>query len=214
MISMARSRASAKKAGTAFETAIASYLTERLDLPVSRMPKSGAVDKGDIKGVSIGGVEVAVECKNPGQRSTKPIAGWWAETEVEAANIGTGLGFLVVSVYRKPIGKSLVVVYETMLEKLLHGEDLDFDVELQKSTGFDQWVLDGYTEKVLKVPRRGYDGFWYVLDIDRFCNVLDSAEGLTTVTMDNKLIEELKIKGALTIPSSDGKSVRIVYKQA
>lgn len=49
---MNRNRASAKKAGTAFETLVAGFLAERLgDDRIERRTKNGAKDRGDIAGV-------------------------------------------------------------------------------------------------------------------------------------------------------------------
>ncbi len=48
---MNRNRASAKKAGTAFETLVAGFLAERLgDDRIERRTKNGAKDRGDIAG--------------------------------------------------------------------------------------------------------------------------------------------------------------------
>ena len=63
---MTRNRASAKKAGTAFETQVAEYLAMKLaDIRIERRAKTGAKDRGDIAGVkTVAGGLVVIECKN------------------------------------------------------------------------------------------------------------------------------------------------------
>lgn len=62
---MARSRRSAKAAGSRFEREIADYLAAALDDDrIDRMPLHGANDRGDISGVRIHGQRLTVECKN------------------------------------------------------------------------------------------------------------------------------------------------------
>ena len=59
-----RNRASAKKAGTAFETAVADYLAAYLEKPIERRARMGAKDRGDIAGVTTYyNKPVVVECK-------------------------------------------------------------------------------------------------------------------------------------------------------
>jgi len=62
---MVRNRASAKKAGTSFETLVAEYLAMKLcDIRIERRAKTGAKDRGDIAGVlTVAGGHVASECK-------------------------------------------------------------------------------------------------------------------------------------------------------
>lgn len=48
---MTRSRASAKQAGTRFESAIVDYLASRGWRHAERRAKTGALDKGDITGI-------------------------------------------------------------------------------------------------------------------------------------------------------------------
>lgn len=62
---MARTRASSKKAGTAFETEVCKFIKEKTGYPIIRMPKTGAADKGDIYGVKLRGENIVVECKSP-----------------------------------------------------------------------------------------------------------------------------------------------------
>lgn len=82
---MVRNRASAKKAGTAFETLVAEYLAMKLaDIRIERRAKTGAKDRGDIAGVkTVAGGHVVIECKNT---SRDNLPQWIKEAEIERAN--------------------------------------------------------------------------------------------------------------------------------
>ena len=95
-----RNRASAKKAGTAFETAIAKYLAAYLDKPIERRAKTGAKDRGDIAGVTTYyNKPVVVECKNE-QRMR--ISTYLNEAEIEKNNADAYASF--VAIKRKGVG--------------------------------------------------------------------------------------------------------------
>lgn len=90
---MTRSRASAKKAGTAFESSVAAYLAEHIDDRIERRAKSGAKDRGDVSGVrSAHGHRVVVECKDVARTD---LAGWVAEAAAEAGNDDALVGVVV-----------------------------------------------------------------------------------------------------------------------
>lgn len=91
---MARSRASAKKAGSSFERLIADYLRDTLSNPnIDRMVKAGALDKGDIANVRDShGRLVAIECKNT---ATMSLPQWEREATAEALNYGAHAGVIV-----------------------------------------------------------------------------------------------------------------------
>jgi uncharacterized protein YndB with AHSA1/START domain len=61
-----RTRASAKSAGTRFETAVARYLAEHVDDRIERRARTGGKDRGDIGGVRApgGAAEAEVERAN------------------------------------------------------------------------------------------------------------------------------------------------------
>lgn len=81
---MTRSRASAKKAGTAHETSVAAYLAEHVDDRIERRARNGAKDRGDVSGLRApGGGRLVVECKNTARID---LAGWAAEAEDERGN--------------------------------------------------------------------------------------------------------------------------------
>lgn len=81
---MTRSRASAKKAGTRHETAIAGYLAEHVDDRIERRAKAGAKDRGDLSGVRVHGARLVGECKDYGGQ-LKP-GPWLDEAEIERGN--------------------------------------------------------------------------------------------------------------------------------
>lgn len=87
---MSRSRRSAKDAGTRFERMVADYLASVLGDGVDRQVKTGPRDTGDIRGVSMGGRGVAVECKDYAGRHELPQ--WLREAEAERANRGAAYG--------------------------------------------------------------------------------------------------------------------------
>lgn len=90
---MARSRASAKKAGSQHERDIADYLALHVDDRIDRRAKTGAKDKGDIGGLRWQGQRIVIECKNV---STNPSIGpWLNEAEVERGNDDALVGMVV-----------------------------------------------------------------------------------------------------------------------
>ena len=89
---MARNRQSAKKAGTAFETLVATYLNEHVDDRIERRRLGGSQDRGDIAGLRHMGGRIVVECKN----TAKPALGVWAtETEIQRGNDDANVGLIV-----------------------------------------------------------------------------------------------------------------------
>lgn len=91
---MARSHASAKKAGTAFERLIADHLKEELEIQeIDRMPKTGSLDKGDISNVRDSyGRLIAVECKNTTKMS---LPAWTTQAHTEATNYQAHTGITI-----------------------------------------------------------------------------------------------------------------------
>ena len=85
---MVRNRASAKKAGTSFETMVADYLAMKLaDILISRRVKMGAKDRGDIHGVkTVAGGHVVIECKNTARDG---LPQWIKEAEIERKKHGS-----------------------------------------------------------------------------------------------------------------------------
>lgn len=89
---MARSRASAKAAGTRMETLVANYLAAHVDDRIERRTKSGAKDRGDISGLRHMGARVVVEVKSTARPD---LAGWAAEAEIERRNDDANAALIV-----------------------------------------------------------------------------------------------------------------------
>ena len=88
---MTRNRASAKKAGTFFESLVANFLAFRLaDDRIERRAKTGARDRGDISGVrTIRGGRVVIEVKNTARDN---LPAWIREAEIERGNDDAVIG--------------------------------------------------------------------------------------------------------------------------
>ena len=90
---MSRSRASAKKAGSSFERAVADFLKELLSEHIDRRVKTGTKDRGDIGGVrTYLGARVVVEVKNVVKTA---LSSWLGQALVEAENDRTFYGVVV-----------------------------------------------------------------------------------------------------------------------
>ena len=91
---MTRTRASARVAGTRFETQIARHLADQLaDDRIERRAKTGSKDRGDIGGVRTPhGGRVVIECKNVSRLS---LAGWVTEADTERGNDDALVGIVV-----------------------------------------------------------------------------------------------------------------------
>ena len=91
-VTVARTRASAKKAGTSFERMIADYLAVHVDDRIDRRVKNGAKDRGDIAGLRHHGHRVVIECKNA---VTTLLGPWAEEAETERGNDDALAGIVV-----------------------------------------------------------------------------------------------------------------------
>lgn len=92
---MARSRDTARKAGSRFERVIADHLAIELeDDRIDRRVKTGAKDRGDIAGLrTINGGRIVVECKDyAGQYK---VSEWLREAEVERGNDDAVAGVVI-----------------------------------------------------------------------------------------------------------------------
>lgn len=99
---MARTRASAKSAGTRFESSIAACLARWFDDDrIERRARTGANDRGDIAGVQIwlprGKLQqrrerIVIECKDVARMD---LSGWVREAQAEAINDDAFVGVVV-----------------------------------------------------------------------------------------------------------------------
>ena len=117
---MTRTRASAKAAGTNFETLIATYLATHVDDRIERRRLTGANDRGDLTGFRYGGQRVVVECKDYGGRYL--VGTWLAKAETERRNDDAGVGLVVAKRRgtRKP-GEQVVFMTLADLVSLITG---------------------------------------------------------------------------------------------
>ena len=100
---MTRSRASAKAAGTRFETAIARALAEALDDDrIERRARTGGRDRGDIGGVRVHGQRVVLELKDCARMD---LPGWTCEAHLEAGHDDALVGLVVHK--RRGVGNPL-----------------------------------------------------------------------------------------------------------
>lgn len=88
---MTRTRASAKAAGTRFETQIARYLATHVDDRIERRARTGGKDRGDISGLRHHGHRVIVECKDVSRLN---LAGWVDEANTERGNDDALIGLV------------------------------------------------------------------------------------------------------------------------
>lgn len=120
---MARTRASAKQAGSRFEREIADHLASKLDDRIDRRVKTGAKDRGDVGGVRVHGQRVVIECKNTARIN---LAGWISEAHTQAGNDDALAGVIVHKRHGKgDPGKQWVTMTLDDLIALLSGEPQD-----------------------------------------------------------------------------------------
>lgn len=119
---MARSRQSAKSAGSQHERSTADYLQAHVSRFIDKMPKYGARDRGDILNVeTFNELPVAVECKEYGGRLL--VGTWLAEAETERGHLGAIAG-LVIAKRRGTTdpGEQIVLMTTRDLVALLTGK--------------------------------------------------------------------------------------------
>lgn len=91
---MTRNRASAKSAGTRFETIIANHMADALDDDrIERRTRNGNKDRGDVGGVRTAfGERVVVEVKDTAKIT---LGTWMNEVETEKGNDDAPVGVVV-----------------------------------------------------------------------------------------------------------------------
>ena len=90
--SLARSRRSARQAGTKFETDIAKYLNEHVDDRIERRTLGGNKDRGDIGGLRHMGQRVVIECKNTSRTN---LGTWMNEAHTAMGNDDAGAAVVI-----------------------------------------------------------------------------------------------------------------------
>jgi hypothetical protein len=116
-----RSTASAKKAGSAFESLVASYLAEHIDDRVERRTRNGARDRGDVSGLRQMGERVVFGVKNYGGRIE--VGPWLTEAEIERRH-DDATSAMVIAKRRGTTNPADQIVLMTLadLVSLLRGE--------------------------------------------------------------------------------------------
>lgn len=202
---MARSRASAKQAGTRFETECAQYLTEVLGKKITRMPKSGAQDKGDLYGIEVHGEPMVGECKSPGKSSSWSLAGWWNETVDEMVNSDTDYGMLIIKRFNKPVTEAFCVMDEHMWNSI-HG-DTYHTPEVCKAVPNSAWgeLIDNHT--VCSIKRRGMDGHWIVCSLAVMAALIFAERKIIEVSLSPEQIEQVRAGIAVETHTVDDKEI-------
>ena len=99
-----------KRKGTDFESAVVSYLNERLGGGIERRALAGKSDRGDVSGVTWHGLRVVLECK---ACKSMDVPKWLREAESERQNDNAALGVVVakrVGVGKERMGEQLVMM--------------------------------------------------------------------------------------------------------
>lgn len=209
---MARSRASSKKAGTAFETECVKYFTKELGVPAKRAPKNGAKDEGDIYGVLYHGDKVVVECKSPGKNSSLSIPAWWSETLAEIENVeGATTGILVVKKYGKSVSQSYCIVDEQHWN-ILCAENVLGKPDIMRTSRFKEWQESLSTGNHVKTKKIGSDDFWYIFTLEDAIKLFDSVEDLKTIYISEDNMKELQEGNSLILSDISGEHIVVKMK--
>lgn len=202
---MSRSRASAKKAGTQFETECAKYLSSALKRKVTRMPKTGALDKGDLYGLEIFGEPMVGECKSPGKNSSWSLSGWWKETEAEMDNAFADYGILIIKRFHKSTGESFCVVDSTMWENIKGNEY--YTPHCEKSVPHSKWssLIDEHT--VFSTPRKGREDKWVVCSLETMSLIIYAQRYIPTIEISPEDISHLSSGDTITVYDDRGAEV-------
>lgn len=206
---MARSRASSKKAGTAFETQCAKYLSEKLGIPAKRAPKNGAKDEGDIYGVLHHGNKVVIECKSPGRNSSLSLPAWWSETLCEIDNLeGAKTGVLVIKQFGKNVDQAYCVVDNTHWDILCGETKLGEPIQMRTSR-FKEWQESLSTGNHVVTKRIGSEGSWYIFTLEDATKLFDSVDDVKTLYLSSDDIALLQENGSLVMTDIAGENIVI-----
>lgn len=123
---MTRTRASAKKAGTDFETLMVDYFKRAWEPECERRRLSGAKDRGDLAFLKCRLGRVVVECKD--YAGSVKVGPWLDEAETERGNDDAAIGVVVVKRARiGDPGQQLVMMTAATLVALVTGQQVDTD---------------------------------------------------------------------------------------
>ena len=102
-----------KQKGTAYESALVTWLREDCYVDAYRRPLTGGADEGDL---GVHGVSITIEAKNCKAHAWSE---WFDELEVEKLNSGSALGILAVKRRGKNAAGSYFAMSGETLELLL-----------------------------------------------------------------------------------------------
>lgn len=133
----------AKDKGTAFETDVAKFLSEKLGCEVRRNPLMASLDQGDLMGVEFCGKHFCIECK--AEKAYK-LSEWMGELEREMPYAETNVGCVVFK--RKGfgeanMGRQFVLMDLDILARLLKGRDFansDVFIEARIKREYDERI--------------------------------------------------------------------------
>lgn len=152
-----------KDKGTAFETAAARYLSERLHCEVRRNPLMASLDQGDLFGVFVAGKHFCIECKN--EKEYK-LAEWMGELEREMPYADTDIGCVMFK--RKGagldnFGKQFVLMDVDMLVNLLEGRLADPNISpyYEQRMSIKDEIIHVLTELIGKLQGEGGEADGY-----------------------------------------------------
>ena len=124
---MTRSRASAKGAGTSFETLMSGYLNFHVDDRIERRRLTGAKDRGDISAVKVfRGGRMVLECKDAAGEYAGRLGSWVNEADTERGNDdAVACAVLVKRKGTRAPGRQFVIMTADDLVALLTGDRPD-----------------------------------------------------------------------------------------
>ena len=114
-----------KVKGTKYESAVVGFFNEK-GYSARREVLHGTEDEGDVK-VTVGGLEMVVECKNRKSMSPKWLMDLVDEVNTETENANASFGVAVVhrdGCGDKSTGRSIVVMDAEMLSEFMKGWNL------------------------------------------------------------------------------------------
>ena len=120
---MTRSRASAKTAGTRFESLIAGAFAKYIDARIERRTRTGAKDRGDIAGLRTQlGDRIIAECKDYGGRVQ--VGPWLDEAETERINDDAAIGIVIFKRrgITDPLQQGVLMTVDNLITLLLAGD--------------------------------------------------------------------------------------------
>lgn len=113
---MASSMSNPSKAkGTAWETALVRYLTDRTALPLRRVAQAGRLDTGDIHGIH----DWIIQAKAWSRWGRADVERWVRDAAAQAAAAGERFGAVIVKAPNKPVGDSITILPTSVFAEMI-----------------------------------------------------------------------------------------------